>query len=79
MTMINTIGLDIEKSAGLITSLNNLLSSYQIQYMNARGFHWNIKGANFFELHAKFEEVYNDLLLKVDEIAEYEQPNAANA
>lgn len=70
MTMTNTIGLDIEKSAGLITSLNNLLSSYQIQYMNARGFHWNIKGANFFELHAKFEEVYNDLLLKVDEIAE---------
>ncbi|MEM0911514.1 MAG: Dps family protein [Pseudomonadota bacterium] len=70
MTNINTIGLDVEKSAGLITSLNKLLSSYQIQYMNARGFHWNIKGADFFELHAKFEEVYNDLLLKVDEIAE---------
>ena len=38
--------------------------------MNARGFHWNIKGENFFELHAKFEEMYNDLLIKVDEIAE---------
>ena len=25
---------------------------------------------NFFELHAKFEELYNDLLIKVDEIAE---------
>ena len=38
--------------------------------MNVRGFHWNIKGNKFFELHAKFEELYNDLLNKVDEIAE---------
>lgn len=35
-----------------------------------RGFHWNIKGDKFFELHVKFEELYNDLLLKIDEIAE---------
>lgn len=39
-------------------------------YINARGFHWNITGDKFFELHAKFEELYNDLLLKVDEVAE---------
>eukprot|EP00320_Phaeocystis_rex_P021876 CAMPEP_0119072268 /NCGR_PEP_ID=MMETSP1178-20130426/58257_1 /TAXON_ID=33656 /ORGANISM="unid sp, Strain CCMP2000" /LENGTH=126 /DNA_ID=CAMNT_0007054263 /DNA_START=111 /DNA_END=491 /DNA_ORIENTATION=- len=38
--------------------------------MNARGFHWNIRGEKFFELHAKFEELYNDLQLKIDEIAE---------
>src|SRR5690554_8237049 len=38
--------------------------------MNVRGYHWNIKGENFFLLHEKFEELYNDLLLKVDEIAE---------
>ena len=38
--------------------------------MNARGFHWNIKGKNFFELHLKFEEIYDQLLLKVDELAE---------
>lgn len=66
----NTIGLHIEKSAALVDSLNALLSTYQIQYMNVRGFHWNVKGPNFFELHTKFEEIYNDLLLKVDEIAE---------
>lgn len=39
-------------------------------YMNLRGFHWNIKGEKFFELHLKFEELYNDALIKVDEIAE---------
>ncbi|MEI5639953.1 MULTISPECIES: Dps family protein [unclassified Pseudoalteromonas] len=70
MTNINSIGLDKDKSQALVSSLNTLLSSYQIQYMNARGFHWNIKGREFFELHLKFEEIYTLLLEKVDEIAE---------
>ncbi|WP_339801807.1 Dps family protein [uncultured Marinobacter sp.] len=66
----NFIGLDTAKTQKLADSLNDLLSNYQIFYMNVRGYHWNIKGDNFFELHAKFEELYNDLLLKIDEIAE---------
>ncbi|PCM43049.1 Dps family protein [Marinobacter sp. ANT_B65] len=66
----NFIGLDTEKTVKLADSLNDLLSNYQIFYMNVRGYHWNIKGDNFFELHLKFEELYNDLLLKVDEVAE---------
>lgn len=67
---MNRIGLDQNKSNELINELNDLLSNYQVFYMNVRGFHWNIKGEKFFELHLKFEELYNDLLLKVDEIAE---------
>jgi len=35
-----------------------------------RGYHWNVKGPQFFELHTKFEEFYTDLLTKVDEVAE---------
>ena len=66
----NFIGLDTAKTETLASSLNELLSNYQIFYMNVRGYHWNIKGENFFELHAKFEELYDDLLLKIDEIAE---------
>ena len=66
----NNIGLDIEKSKNVAESLNDLLSNYQLFYMNLRGFHWNIKGKKFFELHLKFEEIYNLLLEKVDEIAE---------
>lgn len=50
--------------------LNELLSDFQIFYQNLRGFHWNIQGKNFFELHVKFEELYNDAAMKVDEIAE---------
>jgi starvation-inducible DNA-binding protein len=70
MSQVNAIGLNSAKSDDIVKSLNTLLSSYQIQYMNARGFHWNIKGRNFFELHVKFEEIYNLVLLKVDEVAE---------
>ncbi|WP_105189506.1 Dps family protein [Pseudoalteromonas sp. T1lg48] len=70
MSQVNAIGLDTQETETIIDELNRLLSCYQIQYMNARGFHWNIKGRDFFELHVKFEEIYNLLLEKVDEIAE---------
>lgn len=66
----NTIGLDTEQCAALAEKLNLLLADYQLFYINVRGFHWNVRGEKFFELHIKFEELYNDLLLKVDEIAE---------
>lgn len=67
---VNSIGLDKSKSDDLIGHLNDLLSNYMIMYQNTRGFHWNIKGPKFFELHLKFEELYTDFLLKIDEIAE---------
>ena len=66
----NQIGLSKEESKQLAKKLNILLSNYHLFYQNARGFHWNIMGEKFFELHVKFEELYNDSLLKVDEIAE---------
>jgi starvation-inducible DNA-binding protein len=69
-TTVTAIGLDGQKSAGLAQQLNLLLADYQVLYMNTRGFHWNIKGEKFFELHLKFEELYNNFLLKIDEIAE---------
>lgn len=70
MININNIGLDDKASQTTAVQLNDLLSNYQLFYMNLRGFHWNIKGKKFFELHLKFEELYNDALIKVDEIAE---------
>lgn len=66
----NQIGLNKEQSNQLADELNTLLANYQMFYQNLRGFHWNITGPSFFELHVKFEELYNDAVLKVDEIAE---------
>lgn len=70
MNNLNAIGLDLQKSEKLANALNELLANYAIFYQNARGYHWNIKGEKFFELHLKFEELYNNLLLKIDEVAE---------
>ncbi|GAA0892714.1 Dps family protein [Fulvivirga kasyanovii] len=70
MDNINRIGLDTDKSKELADLLNDLLSNYSTFYQNTRGYHWNIRGDKFFELHQKFEELYNDLFLKIDEIAE---------
>lgn len=70
MKKINSIGLDTIQSRKLSDKLNELLANYSIFYQNLRGYHWNIKGQKFFELHIKFEELYNSLVLKIDEVAE---------
>ena len=67
---LNAIALDSEKTKDLIERLNDLLANYQVFYTNVRGYHWNIKGDKFFELHIKFEELYNDLFTKIDDVAE---------
>lgn len=64
------IGLNPQQTSQLVKGLNDLLSDLEIFYMNVRGFHWNIRGKEFFELHLKFEELYTDLQLKIDEVAE---------
>ena len=62
-TKKNQIGLDPSKTKQLADKLNILLANYQLFYINARG-------SKFFELHVKFEELYNNALIKIDEIAE---------
>ncbi|MFD2033189.1 Dps family protein [Belliella marina] len=66
----NDIGLEIKDSKKLVKKLNSLLANYEIYYQNLRNFHWNVSGPNFFELHAKFEELYNEANLGIDETAE---------
>jgi starvation-inducible DNA-binding protein len=68
--MKNSIGLDSEKLKDLTEKLNDLLANYQLYYQNLRGFHWNLKGNDFFTLHVKFEELYNAAQESIDEIAE---------
>lgn len=67
---MNNIGLDKSKAEKLAGKLNNLLADYMMFYQNTRGLHWNIKGEKFFELHLKYEELYTNLQIKVDEVAE---------
>lgn len=66
----NIIGLKETDCKKIAEKLNVLLANYSLFYQNTRGAHWNIKGNDFFTLHLKFEELYDGLVLKIDEIAE---------
>lgn len=68
--MSNQIGLNADYAKQMNEKLNVYLSNVQLSYMNVRGFHWNIVGKQFYQLHEKFEEVYNGLNEMADEIAE---------
>ena len=70
MATLNKIGLEKTKTQNLSQLLNDLLANYSVFYQNTRGYHWNIKGTSFFELHLKFQELYTDLLVKIDDVAE---------
>lgn len=70
MTNTSIIGLKETDTMTITEKLNVLLANYSIFYQNTRGAHWNIKGDQFFTLHPKFEELYDNLVLKIDEIAE---------
>lgn len=64
------LNLDKTKTSATAKELNILLADYHLYYQKLRNFHWNIVGHNFFELHNKFEEMYEDAKIKIDEIAE---------
>lgn len=70
MKTLDFLHLDEKAVPRVINGLQQLLADYQIFYTNLRGFHWNIKGHGFFVLHGKFEEMYNDMATKIDEVAE---------
>ncbi|MDH6252003.1 starvation-inducible DNA-binding protein [Chryseobacterium sp. H1D6B] len=70
MKNASIIGLKETDCKNISEKLNILLANYSVFYQNTRGSHWNIKGDQFFTLHPKFEELYNSLVLKIDEIAE---------
>ncbi|WP_394188332.1 Dps family protein [Paenisporosarcina quisquiliarum] len=57
-------------SAALNKELNKQVATWSVMYTKLHNFHWYVKGPQFFTLHAKFEELYNEATLHMDEIAE---------
>ncbi|RCH55808.1 DNA starvation/stationary phase protection protein [Mucilaginibacter hurinus] len=64
------ISLEERKVKPVVDLLNDLLANYHIHYQKLRGCHWNVKGKSFFTLHVKFEELYTEALVFIDELAE---------
>ena len=60
MKTLEFIKLNESGANNVVASLQQLLADFQVYYTNLRGFHWNIKGHNFFVLHSQFEKMYDD-------------------
>ncbi|MBU8907575.1 Dps family protein [Desertibacillus haloalkaliphilus] len=54
----------------LIEELNKQLANWNVLNTKLHNYHWNVTGSDFFTLHTKFEEFYNEAATTIDEIAE---------
>ena len=54
----------------LVSVLNKQIANWSVLYTKLHNYHWYVKGGQFFTLHVKFEEFYNEAGLHVDELAE---------
>jgi starvation-inducible DNA-binding protein len=54
----------------LVGVLNKQIANWSVLYIKLHNYHWYVKGGQFFTLHVKFEEFYNEAGLHVDVIAE---------
>lgn len=52
-------------------SLNEFLSDLNVFYRKLQNYHWNVEGMDFFQVHAKLEEYYNEVNESIDEIGEH--------
>ena len=54
----------------VINVLNKQVADWNLLFVKLHSFHWNVKGASFFTLHEKFEELYDQAAEHIDELAE---------
>lgn len=55
----------------MVTSLNKFLADLNVFYRKLQNYHWNVYGKDFFVVHAKLEEYYDEVNKQIDEIAEH--------
>lgn len=54
----------------LTQAVNKQIANWTVLYIKLHNYHWYVTGPEFFTLHAKFEELYNEADLHIDELAE---------
>lgn len=59
------------KMENMVTSLNSFLADLNVFYRKLQNYHWNVYGKDFFVVHAKLEEYYDEVNKQIDEIAEH--------
>lgn len=58
------------KNKKVTNELNKQVANWIVAFTKLHNFHWYVKGPNFFSLHVKFEELYNEASQNVDDLAE---------
>lgn len=64
------LGFTKQETGKVVEKMNLLLANYHLFYQKLRNFHWNVQGHDFFDIHEKFEEMYNMAIEQIDEVAE---------
>ncbi|MCM3664012.1 DNA starvation/stationary phase protection protein [Mesobacillus subterraneus] len=54
----------------LSQAVNRQIANWSVMFIKLHNYHWYVTGPEFFTLHAKFEELYNEAALHIDELAE---------
>jgi starvation-inducible DNA-binding protein len=57
-------------SKQLTDIVNKQIANWSVLYIKLHNYHWYVKGPQFFTLHEKFEQLYNEAALYIDELAE---------
>ncbi|QGY43359.1 DNA starvation/stationary phase protection protein [Maribellus comscasis] len=68
--IFQNLGFANKDTTELTKEINLLIASYHVHYQKLRNFHWNVTGKDFFDLHEKFEELYNFSKVNIDDLAE---------
>jgi len=55
----------------IIKELNQFLADLNVFYRKLQNYHWNIEGKDFFVIHSKLEEYYDEVNKSIDEVAEF--------
>lgn len=69
-THSTSIDLNSESRSQMIKLLNQQLADTFDLYGQTKQAHWNVKGAQFFQLHELYDKLATDLLLHIDNLAE---------
>ncbi|PKL00994.1 MAG: DNA starvation/stationary phase protection protein [Tenericutes bacterium HGW-Tenericutes-1] len=54
----------------LIDLLNREVANFAVLYTKLHQFHWNVKGVRFYQFHALFEKLYDEVTENMDVVAE---------
>jgi starvation-inducible DNA-binding protein len=63
-------GLDAKAKKTAAEGLSKLLADTYAVYLKTHGYHWNVRGPNFAQLHGLFMTQYTEMWTAIDELAE---------